>query len=187
MEEEEEEDDVNRQLEGMGHAAVRSHTCSNCGVVEEQGDFAAFVAKGKASRRTSVKQTIKANSPSQALSGSLRKSKSIRQETVGEATLKRWGLAEAFQAAEIEGALPAQKVATVKKAKKMVPGPGGGYITDTANMRWCSALDEIKKALAADGDDGQEDDEEEEERVQMETQTALAQANAVLARLGVET
>jgi hypothetical protein len=34
--------------------------------------------------------------------------------------------------------------------KKMVPGPAGAYITDTANLRWCSALAEIKQALADD-------------------------------------
>ena len=98
--------------------------------------------------------------------------------------MKRWGLAEAFQSAQADsGEL---KVATVKKHKKMVPGPGGGYITDTANLRWCSALDEIKKALAVDAEPQQTEEEEEEERVQRETQSALAQADAVLAKLGVE-
>lgn len=193
-EEEEEEDDIDRQL--AGHAATRSHTCSNCGVVEEPRDFAAFVAKGKASRRTSVKQTLKAStsSPTAAAAGSLRKSKSakLQHDTIGEGTLKRWGLAEAFQSAassaDAEVAVAPPKPTTLKK-KKMVPGPGGGYITDTANMRWCSALDEIKKALAVDagGDVGNDDDDQEEARVQKETQTALAQADAVLARLGVET
>lgn len=187
-EQEEDENDVDRQL--AGHAPSRSHTCSNCGVVEESRDFAAFVTKGKASRRTSVKQTIKASTPNVAAAGSLRKSKSMRNDTIGEGTLKRWGLAEAFQsaatAAEKEEAAMV-KVATIKKQKKMVPGPGGGYITDTANMRWCSALDEIKKALAVDMDGEDDAEKEEEERVQMETQIALAQADAVLARLGVET
>ncbi|SPO21953.1 uncharacterized protein UTRI_01939_B [Ustilago trichophora] len=187
-EEEQDENDVDRQL--AGHAPSRSHTCSNCGVVEESRDFAAFVAKGKASRRTSVKQPIKASTPNAAAAGSLRKSKSMRNDTIGEGTLKRWGLAEAFQSAATAAEKEEEarvKVATVKKQKKMVPGPGGGYITDTANMRWCSALDEIKKALAVDMDDEDEDDDEEEESVQKETQTALAQADAVLARLGVET
>lgn len=185
-------DDVDREL--SGHAPTRSHTCSNCGTVEEQRDFASFVAKGKASRRTSVKQNIKASSSYSALTGSLRKSKSAmmasKQDTIGEGTLKRWGLAEAFQSAaatseEVEGNEVEKKVAMVKKPKKMVPGPGGGYITDTANVRWCSALDEIKKALAADEDVTLE--RQEEEKVQQETQSALAHADAVLARLGVET
>ncbi|TKY87159.1 hypothetical protein EX895_003836 [Sporisorium graminicola] len=181
--EDDDEGDVERQLGDH----TRSHTCSNCGVVEEQRDFAAFVAKGKASRRTSVKQqTIKTTA-----AGSLRKSRSVaKNDTVGEATLKRWGLAEAFQSAQAESlAADVPKVATVKKPKKMVPGPGGGYITDTANIRWCSALDEIKKALAVDAEHqrGPTEDEEEEAKVQRETQTALAEADAVLARLGVET
>lgn len=185
-EEEEEEgdgdtsaDDVERQLTG-GHVATRSHACSNCGV-EEPRDFAAFVAKGKASRRTSVKQqTI--GSPSGK--GSVRKSKS-KTDTAGESTLKRWGLAEAFKSSEGQEV----KQTTVKKQKKMVPGPGGGYITETANVRWCSALDEIKKALADDKDENEQkkegDDDEEEERVQKETQMALRQADDVLTRLGV--
>lgn len=175
-------EDVDRQL--AGHAPARSHTCSNCGVVEEQREFAAFVAKGKASRRTSVKQqTLK--TPSVPASGSLRNRRSVKGDTIGEGTLKRWGLAEAFKSDEAGAEV---KIATVKKQKKMVPGPGGGYITDTANMRWCSALDEIKKALAKDEDEDDEDEdgEEEEERVQKETQTALRQADEVLSRLGVE-
>ncbi|KAJ1028581.1 hypothetical protein NDA16_001747 [Ustilago loliicola] len=185
-------DDVDREL--AGHAASRSHTCSNCGTVEEQRDFASFVAKGKASRRTSVKQSIKASSSNNALTGSLRKTKSAmmasKQDTIGEGTLKRWGLAEAFQSAaaaseEVQGNEAGEKAATVRKPKKMVPGPGGGYITDTANVRWCSALDEIKKALAADQEEAL--GRQEEERVQQETQSALAHADAVLARLGVET
>ncbi|KAJ9478170.1 Alpha-1,3-glucan synthase [Pseudozyma hubeiensis] len=182
-----EEDDVEQELTGAhGHAASRSHTCSNCGTVEDSRDFAAFVGKGKASRRTSVKQqTLNKPAPQAAATGSLRKSKSamLKQDTMGENTLKRWGLAEAFQS-KPQGEVPEQQ----KPAKKMVPGPGGGYITDTANVRWCSALDEIKKALADDGTITAEQDEEEEAaRVQKETQTALAQADAVLARLGVET
>lgn len=203
--EDEDEDDVDRQL--AGHTATRSHTCSNCGVVEEQRDFAAFVAKGKASRRTSIKQSTKASASTSspiaaAATGSLRKSKSMlmkqqQQDTIGEGTLKRWGLAEAFQSAsasqsDLNTTVTADQnkaVTALKKQKKMVPGPGGGYITDTANMRWCSALDEIKKALAIDAHDTNEDDqdEKEEERIQKETQSALAQADAVLARLGVQT
>lgn len=176
-----EEDDVERQL--TGHAASHTHTCSNCGIVEESRDFASFVAKGKASRRTSVKQhTINSSAPQAAATGSLRKSKSamLKQDSVG----RRWGLAEAFNAQAESPEKMAQS-----PPKKMVPGPGGGYITDTANVRWCSALDEIKKALALDEPDtsaDQETDQEEEQRVQKETQTAaLAQADAVLARLGV--
>ncbi|SAM80862.1 uncharacterized protein UBRO_02614 [Ustilago bromivora] len=185
-------DDVDREL--AGHAATRSHTCSNYGTVEEQRDFASFVAQGKASRRTSVKQSIKASSSNNALTGSLRKSKSAmmssKQDTIGEGTLKRWGLAEAFQTAaaaseDMDGKDPEKKVATVRKPKKMVPGPGGGYITDTANIRWCSALDEIKKALAADEEEALE--RQQEEKVQQEMQSALAHADTVLARLGVET
>ncbi len=61
----------------------------------------------------------------------------------------------------------------------MVPGPGGRYITDTANVRWCSALDEIKKALAVTNDG------EAEEHA--ETTDALRDADALLAKLGVET
>lgn len=182
---EEDAEDVDRQL-APGHVATRSHTCSNCGVVEEQRDFAAFVAKGKASRKTSVKQQTLNKAPTSPLAGSLRKSKSAAptsQGTIGEGTLKRWGLAEAFKSAEAEGETPAEvKVATFKMQKKMVPGPAGvGYITDTANVRWCSALDEIKKALALDGEEegGNEDEKE--------TEAALKQADAVLARLGVET
>ncbi|CBQ71976.1 conserved hypothetical protein [Sporisorium reilianum SRZ2] len=174
------EADVEREL--GGHA--RTHTCSNCGVVDEQRDFAAFVAHSKASRRTTVKQQTKTTA-----AGSLRKSKSTpKQDTLGEATLKRWGLAEAFQSAQAGASTPAEQPASVKK-KKMVPGPGGGYITDTANMRWCSALDEIKKALAVDAqhERAPTHDDEDEANVQSETQTALAQADAVLARLGVET
>ncbi|CDW99272.1 hypothetical protein, partial [Sporisorium scitamineum] len=186
QQQQQEEQDVEEQV-GGGHGRS-GHTCFNCGVVEEGRESAAFVAKGKASRRTSVKQQTKT-----AAAGSLRKKSGWGQDTVGEATLKRWGLAEAFQSAQVESSTSASaaegaKVSTVKK-NKMVPGPGGGYITDTAHMRWCSALDEIKKALADDAEHEPRptEDEQEEEKVQRETQSALAQADAVLARLGVET
>ncbi len=68
----------------------------------------------------------------------------------------------------------------------MVPGPAGAYITDTANMRWCSALDEIKKALKDDTEhDGEEAEEAQEEgTVKKETQTAV-EADEMLARYGV--
>ncbi|EST07711.1 hypothetical protein PSEUBRA_002810 [Kalmanozyma brasiliensis GHG001] len=171
-----EEQDVERQL--AGHAATPSHACSNCGVVEPR-DFASFVGKGKASRHTSVKQQTlhkSTSTPQAAATGSLRKSKSamLKSDGPGEGTLKRWGLAEAFKAGEGMGSI---------RTKKMVPGPGGGYITDTANMRWCSALDEIKKALKEDGDEQEE--EEEEERVQKETQSVISERSERMARYGV--
>lgn len=193
-----EQDDAERQLTShaghAGHAASRSHTCPNCGVVEETRDFAAFVSKGKASRRTSAKQQTINKAPQTAATGSLRKSKSalLKQDTLGENTLKRWGLAEAFksaQAQEQEQQLQ-QQVQAQKPTKKMVPGPAGGYITDTANVRWCSALDEIKKALALDEPATQAEldkQNEQEASLHKETLAALAQADALLARLGVQT
>lgn len=38
--------------------------------------------------------------------------------------------------------------------KKMVEGPGGNYISDTANVRWNSALKEITMALKDEGEEG---------------------------------
>ena len=62
-----------------------------------------------------------------------------------------------------------------KNGKRLVQGPAGKYITDTANGRWNSALDEITKALRSDG---QDDDDDEED-----LQDGLRRADAVLGRL----
>lgn len=160
------------------NAVERQLGCANCGSVSDQREFAAFVAKGKASRRTPAKQSL---IPTPSTASLRRKRTGAADETLGEATLKRWGLAEAFKASTQQDETPAEPAPTspARPAKKMVPGPGGRYITDTANVRWCSALDEIKKALAVPNDD------EDEEHA--ETTDALRDADALLAKLGVET
>jgi hypothetical protein len=62
--------------------------------------------------------------------------------------------------------------------KRLVPGPAGDLITDTANGRWNCALDEIKKALKAEGD---EDDTDVDETLV----DVMQRADLVLARLDV--
>ncbi|UZJ52515.1 hypothetical protein CBS101457_001835 [Exobasidium rhododendri] len=59
--------------------------------------------------------------------------------------------------------------------KRLVQGPAGDYITDTANGRWNVALDEITKALKADGSEVDADDED--------IQDGLRQADEILGRL----
>jgi hypothetical protein len=63
-----------------------------------------------------------------------------------------------------------------QNGKRLVPGPAGDYITDTANGRWNNALDEITKALKSDGNDDDDNDEED-------LQDGLRRADQILARL----
>lgn len=78
--------------------------------------------------------------------------------------------------------------AAVGQAEKKKVLVGATYMTDTANVRWNSALAEITQALAADGQEADKsnggaakgkgnDDEEDFEQ-------AMQQADAVLSRLG---
>ncbi|PWN41440.1 hypothetical protein IE81DRAFT_324582 [Ceraceosorus guamensis] len=67
--------------------------------------------------------------------------------------------------------------------KRMVQGPSGTYITDTANLRWNSALSEITRALK-DGDEGGAAETAEREGESIED--AMRRADLVLGRLGVE-
>ncbi|PWZ00503.1 hypothetical protein BCV70DRAFT_147949, partial [Testicularia cyperi] len=131
---------------------------------ETSRDFASFVAKGKASKHTNKHN--------------------VDTETLGEGTLKRWGLTEAFNGTNIP--LTDDQTTLTPPKKKMVQGPAGTYITDTANMRWCSALDEIKKALADDPASNDNDDDNDDNDEEAQTQIALQYADAVLAKLGVE-
>ena len=57
----------------------------------------------------------------------------------------------------------------------LIEGPGGNLITNTANVRWNSALREITMALAA---------EDEEQHDEMSLQEGLKAADEALARLG---
>lgn len=59
--------------------------------------------------------------------------------------------------------------------KRMVEGPAGDYITETANVRWNKAMNEITLALK---DEGNNDDGEEED-----IQTGLQRADEVLRQL----
>ncbi|SPO38511.1 uncharacterized protein PSFLO_03989 [Pseudozyma flocculosa] len=142
------------------------------GKLPGERDFAKFVQQGSpASRRLNKMSSIKNH----------------RGDTLGEGTLKRWGLAEAFAengagaaagedapTAEVEGQAPP---GSGGPSKKMVEGPAGTYITDTANVRWNSAMDEIRKALAAD-----EADEAEDQGIQ----EGMKLADEVLRKLGVD-
>jgi hypothetical protein len=75
----------------------------------------------------------------------------------------------------------AQQAASIRlNGKRMVQGPTGAYITDTANGRWNTALDEITRALAAAGMDPNEPAQDDEESMR----EAMRQADAVLGRLG---
>lgn len=75
----------------------------------------------------------------------------------------------------------AQQAASIRlNGKRMVQGPTGAYITDTANGRWNTALDEITRALAAAGMDPDEPAQDDEESMR----EAMRQADAVLGRLG---
>ncbi|MCO5565509.1 hypothetical protein L7F22_019183 [Adiantum nelumboides] len=66
--------------------------------------------------------------------------------------------------------------ATIRaNGKRMVEGPAGDYITETANVRWNKALNEITLALK---DEGNEDDGEEQD-----IQTGLQRADEVLRQL----
>lgn len=62
--------------------------------------------------------------------------------------------------AEAEEEADVKPLPTIRaNGKRMVQGPAGSYITDTANVRWNNALSEIARALK---DDGQEDEEQTE-------------------------
>lgn len=66
--------------------------------------------------------------------------------------------------------------ATIRaNGKRMVEGPAGDYITETANVRWNKALTEITLALK---DEGNDDDGEEQD-----IQTGLQRADEVLRQL----
>ena len=131
------------------------------GKLPDERDFAKFVAEGSpAGRRMRNVASIKAKSGDGDKDGGA-------AGTPGNATLKRWGLAEAFGVGEGDESEATQQ-------KKMVEGPAGTYISDTANFRWNSAMDEIRKALAADPAEEAEGEEE-----------AQRQATEVLGKLGI--
>lgn len=135
------------------------------GLSNPPGDeFAQFAAKGKASRRTTIKKT--SNATGMPLTDTT---------NTGEPSTR------------------SPLLLSASPQKKMVPGPAGNYITDTANMRWCSALDEIKKALASTTEDSPEADlavnqsDNKFDRLENHIDELLEEADAVLMKLGVET
>lgn len=125
-------------------------------------EFAQFAAKGKASRRTTMKKPNVGTAP----------------------------LTDATNTGEPASGAP---LSLSTAQKKMVPGPAGNYITDTANMRWCSALDEIKKALASTTDDDSDAElascqpHNKFDKLENHIDELLEEADAVLTKLGVET
>ncbi|KDN53274.1 hypothetical protein K437DRAFT_265928 [Tilletiaria anomala UBC 951] len=77
--------------------------------------------------------------------------------------------------ADIAARYLAVEAPTAANGKALVEGPGGNLITDTANLRWNSALKEITLALAA------EDRKVEDE---LDLLNGLKAADEALARLG---
>lgn len=78
------------------------------------------------------------------------------------------------------GALVDKPLPTIRaNGKRLVPGPTGDYITDTANGRWVNNLNEITNALKAQGVDGNEDNDEFEE-----LHDGLKRADLILSRIG---
>lgn len=80
--------------------------------------------------------------------------------------------------AEQENVVP-KPIPTIRASngKRLVEGPSGAYITETANVRWNKALNEITLALKDESGDADGDDEEED------VETSLARADTVLRRL----
>ncbi|CEH18132.1 CRIB domain [Ceraceosorus bombacis] len=109
---------------------------------------------------------------------SLLRSKSGRRSDAAAANLN-----DASASANASATSAAAAASIRMNGKRMVQGPSGTYITDTANLRWNSALSEITRALK-DGDEGGAAETAEREGESIED--AMRRADLVLGRLGVE-